>query len=115
MAHEPPIQTAPTAAAAASPRSVQTHARDNGRVGRSSGRPIFLTAAGSAKTVSRFYSIDNTVRCIGGLEKANQQRETTDLRGEGSTPVPLPPPTLSVLRFLHGRDGRKSLNKVGPF
>ncbi len=28
-------------------------------------------------------------------------------------PVPLPPPTLSVLRFLHGRDGRKSLNKVG--
>jgi hypothetical protein len=35
-------------------------------------------------------------------------------RGEGSTPVPLPPPTLSDLRFLHGREGRNSLNKVGP-
>jgi hypothetical protein len=89
MAHEPPIQTAPTAAAAASPRSVQTHARDNGRVGRSSGRPIFLTAAGSAKTVSRFYSIDNTVRCIGGLEKANQQRETTRTVGGSCMRCPM--------------------------
>jgi len=41
--------------------------------------------------------------------------EYSGLRGEGSTPGPLPPPTLSVLRFLHRRDGRNSLNKVGPF
>ena len=33
----------------------------------------------------------------------------------GSVAVSLPPPALSVLRFLHKRDGRKSLNKVGLF
>jgi hypothetical protein len=38
--------------------------------------------------------------------------EYPGLRGEGSTPVPLPPPTFLVLRFLHGRDSCKSLNKV---
>jgi hypothetical protein len=36
------------------------------------------------------------------------------LRREGSTAVPVSPPTLSVLRFLYRRDGREPLNKVGP-
>jgi|SRR5437660_1547592 hypothetical protein len=36
------------------------------------------------------------------------------LRGEGSIPVPLPPPTFQSFDFSHWWDGRRSFNKVGP-
>jgi len=52
-----------------------------------------------------------------GLAALCQERQSSlghlGLRGEGSTPVPLPPPTLSVLRFSIAKTAANPSIKLG--
>ena len=61
-----------------------------------------------ARSVARRRQLHWLRRC----DPRQSSLEYPGLRGEGSTPVSLPPPTLSVRRFLHVRDSHKSLNLI---